>query len=241
MIEEPYRSVTCLGNPDTARNVITYVVGAGRGPLEGLEKPEKLRSATMLIDPDAETSVIRWSGYMGPPDVVRAVEPIYAEHGAPMLRRFQEGLRVTHEGPPSRNTVIGYSYGAVTTGHAMLGPGLDASQVIFLGSFGVGAKNVGDLTLIGVDPADMKHSVLATVAEHDSIQLMPKVHGPMPTSPSFGDISRFTSDSVRGPLTSLGWNPDNHQSYFDSSNRSLWKMGMIAAGRSDMAMIDGNI
>ncbi|MEV6430373.1 alpha/beta hydrolase [Nocardia sp. NPDC051463] len=234
VIEEPFRSVTCVGNPDKAQNIITFVVGAGRGPMEGLEKPEKLRQATMHVDPTAETSVIRWSGYLGPPDVVRAIDPRYAEHGAPLLRRFQEGLRVTHEGPPSLNTVIGYSYGSVTAGHAMLGSGLDASQAIFVGSFGVGAKNIGDLRLIGVDPLDMDQSVFKTVAKHDSIQLMPKVHGPMPTSSGFGGTD-FASDSVRGPSTSLGFNPDNHQSYFDSGNQSLRNMGLISAGYSHLA------
>src|SRR5205823_1739984 len=76
------------------------------------------------------------------------------------LHRFQAGLRATHTGPRSHNTVVGLSYGTTVvglTGHAY---GLDADDIVLLGSPGTGVAHAADL---GLDPGH----VWASTAAHD--------------------------------------------------------------------------
>ncbi|ONM49767.1 hypothetical protein B0T44_12645 [Nocardia donostiensis] len=230
LLDDEFHTAISIGNPDTAENVVTFAAPAGRktNMIPWLpDTSEKIRQAALSADPNAATSVIAWSGY-DIPFAGRIVDAGYAQKGAPLLRDFQEGLRITHQGSQSNNTVIGFSYASVLTGHAAEQP-LHADNIVFAGSFGVGAQRAADLRLVGVDPADIDRHVFSTSAKHDSFRLMPKTHGTPPTSPGFGSTV-FSTDSTRGPWTSLGWKPSDHQSYWDSNNQALRNMGLIITG-----------
>ncbi|MEV6432221.1 alpha/beta hydrolase [Nocardia sp. NPDC051463] len=234
LVDDKFRVAIAADNPDEATHVLTYLAPAGVNPITGGARLDKLRQAALAVDPHARTSVISWSGYEGAPSVSRAIESVHARNSAPVLRSYQEGLRVTHEGPPSHNTVLGYSYGSVTAGHAAAYEvPLAADNIIFAGSFGTGVERASDLRLAGVDPADIDRHVFSTMAEHDWIQLMPKTHGTPPTSPSFGGTV-FSTDSARGPWNSLGWNPHDHHSYWDTSNQVMKNMGLIVTGHGNL-------
>ncbi|MGW4095020.1 alpha/beta hydrolase [Nocardia sp. NPDC004750] len=239
LLDDQFRTAIAVGNPDTAKYVVTLPMVAGRktdGVPFLVEYGGNLCDGARSVAPDGETSAIAWIGYKPPEGVIASIDSRYAREGAPLLRDYQEGLRATHEGTASLNTVVGYSYGAVTAGHAAMQP-LYADQVAFMGSFGTGVERATDLRLVGVDPADIDRHVFSTVAEHDSILLMPSTHGPAPTSPDFGGTS-FHTDSTRGvaakgdtdPWGSQGWNPDNHMSYFDRGTQSLRNLAMIVTG-----------
>ncbi|HEY2763441.1 MAG TPA: alpha/beta hydrolase [Pseudonocardiaceae bacterium] len=60
---------------------------------------------------------------------------------------FQDGLRATHQGPPSHNTVLGHSYGSTVVGYAARDHRIVADDVIFVGSPGVGVEHATDLHL----------------------------------------------------------------------------------------------
>jgi pimeloyl-ACP methyl ester carboxylesterase len=61
------------------------------------------------------------------------------------LRRFQEGLRASHLDGTAHQTVLGHSYGSVLVGAAAAQHGLQADDVVFVGSPGVGAGSAGEL------------------------------------------------------------------------------------------------
>ncbi|MEU7629908.1 alpha/beta hydrolase [Nocardia sp. NPDC049220] len=233
-LDEDFRVAISVGNPDKAAYVVTQAPGTGTNPfgiMNATARSEKIRQAALAIDPNVETAVTTWFGDR-PPLPSRAGDTVPAQNDAQPLRSYHEGLRATHEGPAAQHTALGYSSGAVNIGHAAMQP-LHADNLIFAGGFGTGVERAADLRLAGVDAEDIGRHVFATVARHDSILLMPKVHGPPPTAAEFGGTV-FSSDTARGPWTSFGWNPDIHTSYFDSNSRSMRNIGLIVTGNGHL-------
>ncbi|CAM3896654.1 alpha/beta hydrolase [Smaragdicoccus niigatensis] len=168
------------GNPDTADNVATYVPGTGSRPSkmgEDMVRVDSMHDAAVAAG-GAKTSVIAWFGYDAPQEIYGdAPQREYAEKAAPLLDRFQEGLRGSHIGEPSVNTVIGHSYGTTVVGAAASGGHvLDADQVVFVASPGTMVDHAADLRLTGIAPADMADHVFATKAAHDPVPLYPMAH-----------------------------------------------------------------
>ncbi|WP_040791745.1 alpha/beta hydrolase [Nocardia paucivorans] len=233
-LEPDFRVAVSIDDPDRADNVVLNAAGAGENPFGiqfASERSEQIRKAALLVDPKAETAVTTWLGYrQSSPGRIDELIPA-ARRDAPDLRAYHAGLRVTHEGEPSYNTALGYSSGTGNIGYAAREP-LDADALVFVGGYSSGAEHVTDLKLVGVDPADMGKHAFATIAEHDSVKLMPELDT-APHSRKF-EATLFGSDTVRGPWTSLGWNPDIHGSYFDSNSRSLHNIGLIVTGNGHL-------
>lgn len=222
------RAIVSRGNPDTADNVATLVPGTGATweSVNGQsDRAGVLQESAIDADEDADHAVISWVGYDAPSETEAPAEG-RAENAVGELSSFQEGLRATQQGTtPSNNTVIGHSYGSTVLGHtAMSDQGLNAEELVFVGSPGVKAENVSELGFHG-------ENVHATTAENDKINdLTPEsVHGPVPGSPEFG-ATAFPSDS--GSEWKWGDFPFGaaHSEYFDDSSTSVEEMGEIIAG-----------
>ncbi|MEV8505400.1 alpha/beta hydrolase [Actinoplanes sp. NPDC051475] len=160
------RAVVALGDPDRADHVVTQVPGmtADLASFGGeLARAERIAVRAGELAPEKATSAVMWLGYDAPDFLDEAASRAAAEAGAPALRRFQDGLRATHEGRPARQTVLGHSYGSLVVGTAAARPGLAADSVVFVGSPGV-----------GVDSADGLHvpsgEVWASTSATDVIQ-----------------------------------------------------------------------
>ncbi|WP_422395720.1 alpha/beta hydrolase [Rhodococcus sovatensis] len=256
-IDAEGRGAIALNNPDSAGHVATYIPGTSSGlPSLGGDMD---RAGNLLDAANSENggrnSVVTWVGYNAPPEIHNAGSSEYAAAGAPRLDSFQDGLRAAHDGAPSVNTVIGHSYGSTVIGHAMSeGNSLDADRVIFVGSPGVGngIDGVEDLRLDSVDPSSNHERIFATaaatdpvtwiggaadtVAEAGSVIGLPGdislIHGPDPTSSSFG-ATVFETDP--GPSIDIGGmdfgvSPSTHSDYFLINNPGLEEMGRIIAG-----------
>ncbi|MGU3292555.1 alpha/beta hydrolase [Williamsia sp. M5A3_1d] len=232
------RSAVAVNNPDTAANVTTYVPGTGSNLSTigaGIDRAQRMVGAAERADPRAATSVVAWYGYDAPQNLGAAAGPSSAAGAAGPLDRFQDGLRATHEGSPSHNTVLGHSYGTVVVGEAASqGNTLDADDLVFLASPGIGGPNSpDDLSLTGVARADMAQHVYASTSTTDPIGLTEGVHGISPNNPIFG-AQRFTSDHSDHPR--LG----DHSAYWDThpdgtQNQALTNMALIITGRGDEA------
>ncbi|MFI6870194.1 hypothetical protein [Nocardia sp. NPDC050406] len=233
-LDEKLRYVYALGDPDAADNVAIALAGAFRrrsGVGYAVQTLQQLRQAALAIDPTKETSVLLFGAYDNPDSLVAGISSQRAEEGAQKVREFHEGLRVTNQGERVNITTIAHSYGGVTGGHAAgHGHALDTDALVFIGALGAGVPSVDELRLTGVDPADLRDHVFATMAEYDSVLLMPPTQGPTPTDPAFG-ATVFESDSTPS-RTRLGWNPDDHlaTNYFGSHTRSYRSLGLIIAG-----------
>ncbi|MCA2218628.1 alpha/beta hydrolase [Jidongwangia harbinensis] len=159
-------AVVALGDPDRADHVLTHVPGmtadlASYRP--ELARAERVAVRATELAPAAGTSAVLWLGYDAPDFVDEAAGRGLAEAGAAGLRGFQDGLRATHHGDAGHLTVLGHSYGSLVVGSAATGPGLQADDVVFVGSPGVGVDSVRDLAV----PPDR---VWAGTARSDVVQ-----------------------------------------------------------------------
>lgn len=188
-----------------------------------MTRADDLKEAAGNADSDAEHSVITWIGYDAP-NVVEAAFPGRAEGAVDELSAFQEGLRATHENSsPSNNTVIGHGYGSTVVGHtAQSEAGLDADELVLVGSPGVNADHVDEL---GFDSDD----VHVSTAENDGITGMTgKTHGADPTDRAFGATEFRSADGGEGGPWPLG---AAHSEYFQPNKPSTRYMGGVIAGQ----------
>jgi hypothetical protein len=235
------KAVVAAGNPDTAANVVTSVPGtsASLGGIGGdLNRSDRLwQSAQKAGSPS--TAVVTWLGYDAPNTLVDATSESYADGGEKALQDFQNGLRATHQGAPSQNTVLGHSYGTTAVGHAARDGSLDADKLVFVASPGVGAEHAADLHLDGVDQSVVPQRVYSTVAKYDFINLVNQsptdILGPDPAAPAFGGR---TFESPPGDGGVLGVDFAAHGAYFDDGsepgkprNPALDELGAIIAGK----------
>ncbi|ATL68170.1 hypothetical protein CRH09_20250 [Nocardia terpenica] len=236
-IDDQGRAAIALRNPDTAQNVVTYVPGTGSKTTEisgGVDRAESMRRAAEQWDPSKKTSVVTWYGYSAPQSIPDATGTAYADNAAGRLDNFQEGLRVTHDGPRATDTVIGHSYGTTVVGHAAShGHTLDADKVILVASPGIGVDNPSQLSLNGIAPGDVHNHLYSTTAQYDPIRLTPNfVLGSQPVdTPGFG--TSFHSGGPAGPWYQLGWNSADHSGYWDNNNPALDNMAKIITGKGE--------
>lgn len=256
---ENAHTAIAIGNPDTASHVSTYVPGTGSEPSKMSE--DMLRCLRMqkeaALNGAADTAVIAWFGYDSPPTAINgpqhlwpgqnddASEIRYADAAAPALDRFQSGLRVTHDGAPSYNTVLGHSYGTTVVGDAAAhGRTLDADAVVLVASPGATVDHASELHLTGVPQDQVAERIFATKAENDPVPLasherairvdalekIPRIGwllgalaggddadgGPFGMDPAESDFGGRVFDSDPGDSTPVvGYSFDAHSQYWD--------------------------
>ncbi len=199
------RLVVSFGDPDTARNIVTYVPGMGSSLHDSAGELERAVALRERAGPD--TAVVMWLDYDAP-DFADAVLLKSAREGAEALRRFQAGLEANHTGEIGQRTIIGHSYGSVVVGLAEREGDLIADDIVALGSPGMGVPTASDLR----DPSQ----VWASTARNDPIRLVPGfLLGRDPDSPRFG-AQRFESA------------PMGHSGYFRPDNPALDTLAKIA-------------
>lgn len=229
--------VIALNNPDTAANVATFVPGTG-SPLTaigvGVDRSRALLGSAQRADPSARTSVITWYGYDAPPDLAAAMGDGRAREGASALDGFEDGLRATHAGIASRNTVLGHSYGSTVIGAAASGANsLDADAVVFVGSPGVGVDDVSELRLAGIPAGRNGAHVFATADPADPVPRFGQfLHGVDPVDREFrATVFRSSGATIDLPvLRALPLDVLAHGNYWDPGNPGLTTQGEIITG-----------
>ncbi|GIE86651.1 alpha/beta hydrolase [Actinoplanes regularis] len=227
------RAVVALGDPDRAANVLTHVPGmtADLASLGGeLTRAERVAARATELGPRAATSAVLWLDYDAPDFLHEAWSARQAEDAAAGLRRFQEGLRATHDGPAARQTVLGHSYGSLVVGKAATGA-LDADRVVFVGSPGVGVDSAAGLRL----PADR---IFASTSASDPIQWLAvspgsALPGPLPKMPGPSDDLWFghdPSDPAFGARVFRSQRDGGHLGYWDRGKPALDSLAAIALG-----------
>lgn len=221
------RAIVAVGNPDTADNVMTYVPGTGAelSKIGGdIERTDWMAADATRVDPSKQTAVLVWMDYDAPDTIPGATYSDYAKAGGVDLNRFQDGLRQTHDGPQSRNVVMGHSYGSTVIGNSAFDKPIAADALVFVGSPGVDTNSASDLH--GVKPGQ----VWATRADHDMIARVPDwdiVHGNDPTREDFGGRVFHSNPG----------DPDNegatHSMYWDKDNDARRNMAYILTGQTD--------
>ncbi|MFI9628619.1 alpha/beta hydrolase [Streptomyces sp. NPDC052042] len=248
------RAIISYGNPDTSRNVSSYVPGLGtvldkEFAEDTVRRAYRTAKGAQALDPSSASIV--WLGYDAPgfKDVMWTTN---ANKGAPAYNSFMDGIQATNENEDPHITAIGHSYGSLTVGTAARQEGgiPGADDIVLLGSPGVGADNASELN-VG------KGHVFVSSAENDPVTKLPAKKdllgvvspilgiavagghdiwfGTDPASREFG-ATRMESDDGPLPLWLSGQGPTPaHSGYFDpDKNRSAAdNIAMIVAGRAD--------
>lgn len=170
------RAIVSFGNPDTSRNVATYVPGLNTALDTGFAEGDLKRVRDTAIGAryyDSSTAAIAWLGYDAPqlPDGLHAFAVAgdgRAEQGGDRLNGFVGGLSATNENSDPHVTVIGHSYGSRTVGAAtQFGGGIPgADDIVLVGSPGAGVDHAQDLG-VGED------HVFVGAADHDVVTKAP--------------------------------------------------------------------
>lgn len=232
-LDDAGHGAVAVGNPDYAKRNGIFVPGTGqdlaRLPFSDARATamyNAARAADKTLGPE-DVSITTWMGYDRPMDLSHAAFPDPARRGADALDAFESGLRASHVGPPSIDTVIGHSYGSTAVGAAASGGHhLDADNVIAVGSPGMLVDRVGELSL---EPGAR---VYAMRAANDIVGLSGVVGewtlGPDPTAPKFGARGLAADPGPAGPVRLP--TVDAHSGYWDRWNVALANMGAVIAG-----------
>ncbi len=177
---------------------------------------ESLYAQARALSPGSHVAVISWLGYRTPPDLGRAAaREELARAGASALSRFVHGLAAGR--PTARISVVGHSYGSVVLGLAAHRLPRQVSDLVAVGSPGMGTDRAADL--------HTSARVWAGCAAGDWIRDVPDVqvlgvgHGTEPADPSFG-ARVFGVSGVSA-----------HDQYFSPGTGSLRNIARIVLGR----------
>ncbi|MCT2584026.1 alpha/beta hydrolase [Actinophytocola gossypii] len=235
--DNPGRFVIATGNPDTADNVVTNVHGIN-STVDGnigtwLEQNDATVDAANRADESESTASIAWYGYDAPIGG-EVLDGSYAENAAPDLRRFQEGLRASHDGPPSNNTVLGHSYGSTVVGEAAGSGRLHTDQIAFVGSVGTTVDDASDLRLVTGDGDTVRgdsSTVYAGRTEQDFVGSgLSGMHGNDPMSDDYGAYRFETGTGGDGPSIEYG-----HTGAYWDREESVDNIGRIVTGDRPVA------
>ncbi|WP_421841282.1 alpha/beta hydrolase [Mycobacterium sp.] len=232
LLDEHGHAAISVGDPDTAARNATFVPGTGDDLThitDATKHAQDMYFAALRAsngDLDGRLAVTTWMGYDRPMDLVDAAFPDPARNGAGAFDAFQDGMRASHQGAASIDTIIGHSYGSTLVGAAATeGHQLAADNVIAVASPGMLTDHAADLAL---NPGAHVYSLLAG---NDPIGHLPQqILGANPASTGFGAIDLQAGPGPAGPWYELGLSGGAHSSYWDKGNRALDNMGAIIAG-----------
>jgi pimeloyl-ACP methyl ester carboxylesterase len=212
------------GDLATAKHISVDVAGIGTdmGSYSGMMgEGSRLHRAT-----GSDTAVISWLGYDTPVGLGLKSNPLseatqipseaMAVTGAAALIKFVKGISAGN--PSALVTVIGHSYGSLVTGIAAE-HGLQANNVVFIGSPGVDATNVNQFHLppgAQVYAAQFPNDPISTAGYFGAIDHF----GRLPTDPAFG---AKVVDLCEVP-------PDPHSHYYGQNSNSLNFLASVVRG-----------
>jgi hypothetical protein len=181
---------------------------------EQIDRVDRLQQSA--VDSGAkDTAVVSWLGYDAPESDNSMFSTGRADPAGGDLRSFTHGLRETHEGDRAHMTVLGHSYGSTVIGAgASHGGGLDADDIVVVGSPGMTVDHAKDLN---INP----DHVWAGGAEDDIVSGVASglTLGEDPMEKEFG-----------GKVIEV--DTEGHGGYWDQGSASLRNQGRIIAGRN---------
>ncbi|MFJ3701687.1 MULTISPECIES: alpha/beta hydrolase [unclassified Streptomyces] len=262
------RAIVSYGNPDTSKNVATYVPGLNTSLDEDFAKNDLKRARDTVLatrDIDPSSAMVAWLGYDAPQlldgrDSLAVMGNEKAETGGRSLNSFMGGLVATNDNDDPHMVAVGHSYGSRTVGAAtQQGGGIPAvDDIVLVGSPGVGVDHADDLR-VG------KGHVFVGAADNDLVTKVPsKLQGNMgaaagPVGYIVGGLldrgdddlwfgkdpaseafgaRRFRTDA--GPSVVAG-GFDAHSLYFDRSRAdsvSSDSIALIAAGKAGKIKVE---
>jgi pimeloyl-ACP methyl ester carboxylesterase len=222
------RAVEVVGDLATADRIAVLVPGVGNnirvfdrppGPHRNRAPAVWARSLYEQAEqqqPGAKLAVVAWLGYQPPADLGReAAREELARTGADALDRFVAGLAVAR--PGATVSVVGHSYGSVVAGLAARALPASVTDLVAVGSPGMGVDRAADLhtqarVWAGRSPDDW-------IADVPDVQVLGVGHGTEPADPGFG-ARVFGTAGVH-----------DHDEYLNPGTESLRNIAWIVLNR----------
>jgi hypothetical protein len=229
------RVVIGLGDVDRAPHVAVVVPGMGQDALQGIDRTvanaKRLRreadrqSAT-------ETAVVAWVGYATPgwAQVSFPTRALAGGRGLAADLRALVAARTADGGDPPHTTVIGHSYGSTVVGAAATTQPLVADDLVLLGSPGVMAEHVDELSR-------RRGHVFVGEAPYDLVADL-GVFGADPGDAGFG-ATCVQADPGPGVSWRERLSGGDHSHYFDTGSESLRNVARVTVGRGDDVTLAG--
>ena len=225
------RAAISVGDVDTAKNVAVSVPGITNtvASLPGnVDSAYNLYDEARKADPRQGTAVIAWMGYNAPSGVIGLpTETPFegdAREGARYLAADVNGIRASRGDDQPHLTVIGHSYGSVTTGMSASQVGLAAEDIVLLGSPGSTVPHASDLK-VGEDHVWIGSASQDPVSHLGHFNVDPALS-------SYGG-TRFRAENEgffhANPIY-------DHVHYFDRQSESLYNMSQVVTGRYDQVL-----
>jgi len=223
------RAAIVAGNLDTAKHVSVSVPGLNsdvRGSMDSITS-ESLRLHEASGTANGEVATVAWMGYDAP-GFHNVASDNAAENGAKLLAADVAGIRASREGNQPHLTVIGHSYGSTTASIAADKNGLQADDLVLIGSPGAGsARSVKDYD----GPLANGH-VWSGSASRDLVSWLNGSNlpgdplGQDPSENIFG-ANRFTAEAKdRGDSSNMG----DHSKYYNEGSESLANIADVVTG-----------
>ncbi|WP_369183461.1 alpha/beta hydrolase [Streptomyces sp. Y1] len=212
------RAIVATGNPDKATHTSVFVPGTNtdfNGVPGQIDRIRQLQGYGKQYAKEGESvSVVSYLGYDAPESLPGASNPMRGLDGAEDMRRFSNGLRVAHGDPRTHLSYIAHSYGSFAVGVADSGGshGLDADDIVTLGSPGMGVLYAGQLN---VNP---DHLWIGEASDDPTRLVGGFSLGPSPHVAGFGGNNIHIDTS-------------GHGGYWDEGSDSLKNQGKIIAGK----------
>lgn len=211
------RAIVSTGNPDKATHTSVFVPGTNTelpGVPGQIDHIRRLQLSAGKYTTTGETvAVISYLGYDTPESIPKASNPMRGLDAADDMRRFSDGLRVAHGEPKTHLSYIAHSYGSFAVGVADSEKGgLQADDIVTLGSPGMGVLNADQLT---VNPDHL----WVGEATDDPTRLVGGFSlGPSPHIVGFGGHN-------------INIDTSGHGGYWQDGSQSVINQGRIIAGQ----------
>lgn len=226
-----------IGDPDTAQNLAVSVPGintTGASIPNYTEEAQHLYESARLSDPYTSSATIAWIGYDHPSGLGlgNTVIERAAKDGGERLANYVDGLQASRTTEPRVMTVFGHSYGSTTSSHAAAGPGLDADNLVLLGSPGASGdvQHATDLNVPQVWAGTNSRDIVGAFGDNGWLggdTLFGAGLGRDPAEDTFGANRFQAEDATRNPHFR---NTDDHGKYYERGTESLYNMGQIMVG-----------
>lgn len=217
-----------VGDVDRAEHVAVVVPGfttTVQGDLAGADAAaadlrDVARRESMGWGDRGEVAVVSWLGYDAPQvaDSLRTHSVVLrasAEAGATELNPFLRGLPAD-----AHVTVVGHSYGSTTVGLAVAAGGTGVSDLVAIGSPGLGVRSPGALGL----SASKVHVIEADGDPVADLGWFGRDPGHLPGVDLLAADARRLADGSTG-LASRG-----HSQYLDPGTTSQWNVAAVVVG-----------
>lgn len=230
--EMPGRAAVGIGDLDAADHVSVMVPGMGTTVTGSLDRyvaaADRLHSSKVwwsaMLGGGEAPATVAWLGYEAPGLGSVAFDG-RAETGAADLENTLTGLhaRPAVAGDDRHLTLVGHSYGSLVSGLAV-DEGTGTDSVVFVGSPGVGAQDVTDLSVPEVYVGEAAGDQVADFGRF----------GRDPGEPEFG-AQVISVDGGFDPLTGSELAASSgHSEYYDQDTESLRNLALIGLDRGDL-------